>query len=269
MNNNSIRITPTAAVVSAIFGMLIIAGWIFDTSFFTSGMPGFYNFKFNTGVCFLLSSVSLFILDKPKTNRFLKILAYVSITIVLLITTLTSVQYIFDVNTGIDSFLLLIFFKGELTGSFRMYFSTCFLFILFNFSLLVMKKKIFKVVIQNVVLLIIVFLSTNFIIYVAKIHFTNIDFFLKTALNTSLLLIILYFGLFYSTPFLQIKLSFWKKISGYFVLVLMVLIIIFVSLRQNNQRAILISEEIGKSNEIVLKSQKLFSISKEINSEIN
>ncbi|MEO5967442.1 MAG: PAS domain-containing protein, partial [Ferruginibacter sp.] len=121
-------------------------------------------------------------------------------------------------------------------------------------------------IIQNIILIIIVFLSTNFIIYVAKIHFTNIDYFLKTALNTSLLLIILYFGLFYSSPFVKVKITFWKKISGYFVLVLMVLIIIFVSLRQNNQRAILIAQKIELSNEIVLKSQKLFSISKELES---
>ncbi|MEO5967306.1 MAG: hypothetical protein ABIP69_03525, partial [Ferruginibacter sp.] len=156
MKDNSIHITPVAALITALFGMLIIAGWIFDTAFFTIGLKGYYNFKFNTGVCFLLSSISLFILDRSKTNRLLDILAYIFITIVLLITALTSIQYIIKIDTGIDTFLLSIFFEGELDSSLRMYFSTCILFILFNLSLLGMKIEKFKSIIQNIILVIIV-----------------------------------------------------------------------------------------------------------------
>lgn len=264
MINKSIRFTPIASIITALVGLMIIQGWIFNSSFFKLGLPGFYNFKFNTGLCFLFSAISLFILDKQNPKRYQRIVAYLLISVVLLISVLTLCQHIFKLNIGIDDLFISQYDSEGNFTSLRMYFSTSIFFIIFNTSLLLIRNAKFKIIIQDVVLSILVILTANFVIYIASIHYSNINLFLKTALNTSLLLIVLYLAMLYSKPLIQIKLSFWKKIAGYFILVLVVLGIIFFSLRQNNQKATLLSNKIEHSSEVVLRSQKLFNLSKEL-----
>ena len=264
MINKSIRFTPIATLITSVLGLLIILGWIFDSLFINLNLSGLNNFNFDTGIAFLFSSLSLFILDKQNPKRVYKKLAYFLSALVIAISLFTIIPHLLKVGTILNDLFINQFDNDGNVTYLRMYISTSILFLIFNLILFIIRIPFFKSILQTFTLITIVFLSTNFLISLAKLHFTGIDLFLKTALSTTLFLIIIFFGLLFSNQLIHLKISFWKKISACFILVLMVLVIIFISLRQNNQRAIIISEKIEHTNETILKLHKLLNLSRNV-----
>lgn len=88
-------ITKAASLLTIATGLFVLVGFFLRLPSFGSLSPGVFNLKFNSGVCFILSGIALYLLDEPVVNKLQKIIAFVCAGIVLLIGVLTLSQYIF------------------------------------------------------------------------------------------------------------------------------------------------------------------------------
>ncbi|MBP7470272.1 MAG: hypothetical protein KA782_04185, partial [Flavobacterium sp.] len=85
-----------------ILALLVIAGWVFDIATFRTVFPGFVPMKINTAVCFLISGM---IYLCRITGRWSPRCRFVSF-LLFIFGLLSLSQNIFDINLGIDEFLM-------------------------------------------------------------------------------------------------------------------------------------------------------------------
>ncbi len=95
------------AILIALIGVIIIIGWMFNINLLLRPGSGFSTIKSNAGIAFLLIGLSLWFVQTKRVNihnqRISQILAF----IVVIIGFLTLMEYIFNLNFGIDQ----LFFK--------------------------------------------------------------------------------------------------------------------------------------------------------------
>lgn len=259
------NIARIASFITILIALIVLMGWLCNIPGFETGSPGIFSFKFNTALCFLFFGISLFLLDKQVIKKHERIIAYLLISLVLLIAGLTLSEYIFNWEAGIDQlFMKTTSFTNGNIHSGRMQFSTSIFFIILSLIFLLLPRRRFHLLIHFILLTGIIFLSSNFIIHLALIHYSNINLFISTALNTTLLFLILYMGTFFGHSLSYLRFSFEKKIAGYFGLVLLVLVIVFVAISKNNDRSKNITNGMEHSNEVILKSQKILNLAQDI-----
>ena len=131
----SIRILAGLVVV---IGTLNLIGWYFGIIIFTQLIQGLTPMMFNTGLCFFVSGLCLFLL----THNFIwsvRILSLIPFTLSLL----TLIQYFFNLQLNIDNLLYqipphsLVHFQGRMAPSTALNFlltSLCLTFIVTNFN---------------------------------------------------------------------------------------------------------------------------------------
>ncbi len=126
-----------AGIISLMVGILVIIGWTFDISVLKSMNPSFISMKANTAVCFILTGISLIILNYNQQILILKNTVMILSVIVLLISVVNLFEYIFSWNAGIDE---LLFKEGPGTTSTiypgRMAGNTVICFVLLSIALL-------------------------------------------------------------------------------------------------------------------------------------
>jgi PAS domain S-box-containing protein len=99
----TLKSVPKAASAIVIFvSCLVIVGWMLDIPTFKSVLPSLVTMKANTALAFLLSGVSLWLLQKKRSRRARRLIAQVCALIVATIGLLTLSQYLFNWNLGID-----------------------------------------------------------------------------------------------------------------------------------------------------------------------
>jgi PAS domain S-box-containing protein len=101
-----------ASIAVIAIGFIVILGWILDIQLLQGILPGLPSMKFNAAICFILGGVSLLLQQyqyaKPKIIKHKKIyqfLIYSCSSLIILISSLTLIEYIFNFNLGIDQLL--------------------------------------------------------------------------------------------------------------------------------------------------------------------
>ena len=140
---STLRSVPKAASAIVIFvSCLVLLGWMLNISIFKSVLPGEVTMKANTAIAFLLSSVSLWLLQKKRASQGRRRIGQASAFVVVIIGLLTLSQYLFNWNLGIDQ---LVF--RELPGAVgtshlgRMAPTTALNFLLLGFALLFLSQR--------------------------------------------------------------------------------------------------------------------------------
>ena len=102
MHNWLTKKVPLIAGYIIIFiGLVVVSGWLLDIPILRSLSPNFVSMKFNTAIAFVILGVSfVFFVDKNFT------ITRIGGSLVSLIGLLTSIEYIFGIQLGIDEFII-------------------------------------------------------------------------------------------------------------------------------------------------------------------
>ncbi len=100
------RVPQIAAVVAAAVGVLVIIGWLLDLEALKSGLPGLTAMKANTAFCFILSGVSLWVIQTGDQSQRSRIVSRLCAGAVLLVGLLTLGEYLSCTDFGIDQLLI-------------------------------------------------------------------------------------------------------------------------------------------------------------------
>ncbi|WP_052374191.1 ATP-binding protein [Methanobacterium sp. SMA-27] len=93
------------SILIAFLGLLILIGWMFNIPLLLHPGSGFSAIKSNAGLAFLLIGVSLWFVQTKKIKFHNQGIAQILAFIVLIIGFLTLMEYIFNLNIGIDQIL--------------------------------------------------------------------------------------------------------------------------------------------------------------------
>lgn len=111
-------------------GVLVMIGWLFNIPVLTKINPGWESMKFNTALCFVLSGIGLWLVRNEKHRG----LTWLCAGIIILISTLTLVEYLFAIDLTLDQWVVSdhreVYFPG------RMPFITAVNFILLGLAFL-------------------------------------------------------------------------------------------------------------------------------------
>lgn len=98
-----------AGIAVTLVGCIVILGWMFDIAILKSVWPGLVTMKANTALCFILSGISLWLLDRRRVGKRWNKLGFIQPEIlailVIIISLLTLLEYGFNLNFGIDQLL--------------------------------------------------------------------------------------------------------------------------------------------------------------------
>ncbi|HEX2908363.1 MAG TPA: hypothetical protein VHO69_15935 [Phototrophicaceae bacterium] len=86
-------------------GVLVLLGWVFESSILKSTLPGFIEMKTNAALGFVLAGAALFLqLKTPIVGR-QQTIARLLAVLTVIIGVLTLAEYLFNFNLGIDQLL--------------------------------------------------------------------------------------------------------------------------------------------------------------------
>lgn len=104
-SNKYKRYIITVSLIVSVLSVLVIIGWILNVPLLKSVLPAYETMKFNTALCFILISTTLF-LKIVNNNRTWHQLSTISCSIVLICGTLSLSQELFSYNLGIDQLFI-------------------------------------------------------------------------------------------------------------------------------------------------------------------
>ena len=134
---------PRIAGVTAIsVGAIVFVGWTFDLPLLKSVHPNLVAMKANAALAFILAGTSLLLMHSSAKRNQMKRVAQSLALFVIVIGLLTSIEYAFDWNIGIDQLLFneLPGAAGTLQGG-RMPFSAALSFVFFGTAILVLELR--------------------------------------------------------------------------------------------------------------------------------
>ncbi len=106
------KISKDSAIAVFVIGCIVIVGWCFNITLLKSILPGLVTMKANTAFGFMFAGASLWAFHHPQPTRRSRLIAQTTAAVVLLIGTLTLIQYGFQLNLGIDQLI----FKEAVTA---------------------------------------------------------------------------------------------------------------------------------------------------------
>lgn len=228
------HITTTTAVLVAIAGLLVISGWYFHVPALAQLFPGAMPARINAGFCFILAGIALFLHHRPDTRRSSRFIVQAASWLILFTGLFTLLQYITGTNFGIDTLLLT---TAQQQGDFvRMTIPASIFFILLGTMLLVLPYRKFHL-----------FIHVSNILIILGSLLTLLDFLSRTTYSDKLLkyyssspaaaatFILVCTGIHYSRHLEYLKVSFQKKIAGFFLLTFLVLGFFFLALNKINK----------------------------------
>lgn len=193
-------ISKIAGAIAIFIGALVLVGWIRDITILKSVFQALVEMKTNTALAFLLSGLSLWLLQGDIIRQWSLRIARLCALLTLLIGLLTLIEYLFDWDIGIDQLL----FRDSVSGpspAGRMASATAVNFLILGLALLIIKTR------RGFGLAQFLTLSTAFISMVALIAYLYdvkslyaISPYSSMALHTAITFIVLSFGLLFSQP---------------------------------------------------------------------
>src|SRR5450432_2352116 len=269
VSRTSALIKRAAGFITIVTGCVVLEGWFFDIPSFKSLIPGFGSMRFNTAFCFILSGLTLYLLqDAPSISQLRKTIAFVFSCLVLLIGVLSLSWYIFGWDGGINGLLWKVR-PADILGNYsgRMSLIASFNFILSGVIFLLLGKRKYHLLLQ--VLLIAMIPGSLLVIFnrLFGISFlTSIPLSSSTSILTAILFIVLCIGVFISPALGYIHYSFVKKIAVFFVLIILVRSTVFFAIDRNNQLAVDEAKWVEHNHEILLLAEKVNTYSNDIQS---
>ena len=135
--------SQVASAIVILIGCLVLVGWMYNITIFKSVLPGLVNMKANTALNFILAGVSLWISQPKQANKsgIRRYMLQACVSILLLISVLTLIEYLLGWNLGIDQ----LWFKEPLKsgtlppGRMSPYTALCFLLV--GFVLLLLNRR--------------------------------------------------------------------------------------------------------------------------------
>ncbi|MDP8965520.1 MAG: PAS domain S-box protein, partial [Cyanobacteriota bacterium] len=135
-------VSKAASGMVTLVGCLVLVGWMLDIPSLKSLLSNSVTMKANTAIAFLLSGMSLWLLQNKPTGRGSRLIGQALAVIVAMLGLLTLSQYLFHWNLGIDQ---LVFREiPEVAGTShpgRMAPTTALNFILIGFALLLLGRR--------------------------------------------------------------------------------------------------------------------------------
>ena len=264
-------ITKIASLLAITTGCVVVAGYLLNISSFKSWFNGFGEMKFSTAASFLLSGITLFIINGPqRLGKTQRIAASACSWLVLVIGSFSLLQYFFPWNSGIAALLS----KGE-PGSFgRTISSQMSLIVSFNFTMLgfiflALTERKNSWTIQALLIAIIpgsLLILLNHLFGVTFLK--SISFSAPTALHTALLFIILAIGIFFSPVIGFLRFSFVKKMAAFFVLIFLFRSLVFFAMNKNNEQGKEIDKKVEHTNMVLSVAEKLNWETSKIESDV-
>lgn len=98
------KISKTCSILVGVIAILVLIGWVFNIGVLKSFVPGFFAMKVNSAIMFLLTSITLIMLQNVENKSYLYVSKCLSL-IICLVGLLTLAEYIFNVNLYIDQLL--------------------------------------------------------------------------------------------------------------------------------------------------------------------
>jgi CHASE3 domain sensor protein/putative methionine-R-sulfoxide reductase with GAF domain len=230
-----------SGIITALAGCIILLGWLFDSNMLKTLAMGGIIVKANAAIAFMLAGLTLILLQRKELRKNL-LIARILAGALTILGSLVILQYIFNVNLGIDEFL---FHEADAFGTFhpgRMAQNTALNFILIGLLFLSLSYPKYERSLFNLSLLI-----TTFIISIIGLlgyffgieTLTGIEAFTKMPLAASVIFIILCTGIFLlmfgKNKYTALE---YKLISG---LTVAGILIIFVSLTSVTSIRLLLS----------------------------
>jgi signal transduction histidine kinase len=198
------HISRIIAIAVAIIGLIVIGGWIFDIALLKSILPGWVTMKANTALGFILSGLSLWLLDRFSERRFGRYAAQLSAALVFLIGLLTLLQYCFPLDFGIDQLLFKESVDAVATAApGRMALNSALNFALMGISLILLcYRRPFYNIIHALVILtfLIAFLGFLGYVYGNAYFYQYGSAFTAMALHTAIAFILLCLSILFATP---------------------------------------------------------------------
>jgi len=193
-------ISKIAGAITVFAGVIVLFGWIMDITALKSVFSGLVSMKANTALAFVLSGLSLWLMADTAVSRQSLRITQILASAVGLIGLLTLCEYLFGWDMGIDQLL----FNDTASGSSppgRMAFVTAANFAAIGLALLTLKTRRGFGAAQFLTL------SAAFISMVALIAYIYdvkslyaVSPYSTMALHTSIIFIVLSFGLLFSQP---------------------------------------------------------------------
>lgn len=154
------------AFISFLIGTMGLLGWFFDIDFFKSILPHFPTMKFNTSLCISILSLLLITFYKKWPPRFRSAFVTILTVMVFAIGLATLVEYIWNINLGIDQFVYIDQGHSRSTPPGRMSFITA-LVITFTSASFFMRQCLYRLVYvwQSLAVLNIILLSVALLGY--------------------------------------------------------------------------------------------------------
>jgi len=254
-----------AAIVTMLIGILVIIAWFMHNDFLRMLGPGQAKMKFNTALCFTFSSIVLLInyyhIEK-KTQRQITVILSV---IIILIASLTLIEYIFGLNLGIDE----LFVKDELRTSTTYYSGrmsplSAINFILIGSGLLLLNKE------RTAIYQFYYLSGIAFIALIMLIGFNfiaDIPIFIRLTISVAVGFITLAVAIWFAQPGLQKKISFERKLFTGFVAVIMLIAVLSIFSSYYSNKRISTAQWVEHTNDVLSEAQQILSITKDIESE--
>ena len=210
----------------------------------------------------VLCAISLYSINSGTNNRIANGAGKGAVYGVIFICTLTLLELFTNLPVSFDR-LFIGFSKKPNTG--RMEIFACLLFLALAIILLKLRSTGSHIVVQ--ILLPIVFFVAVFITfnYISGLDYLgSIPFAVNTALTTSLGIMFLCVGIFFSRPLQNLKFSYERKIASYFAVAILLLGIVFFSISANNQKLLQSTRMVDRTNQVLLKTNVILTEAQDI-----
>jgi hypothetical protein len=192
------KISNVLSITVTLIGTLVIIGWLFFVDILENIKPHYGSMKINTALCFMLSGISLWLINKKKPQKSTALIFATGLSILVsLIGLLSLLQYYYGIQLGIDELLIKdnSTIQDTLPGQMSPIAAINF-FIIGIALLFIQKPKCFKIY-QTLSLITITIALLGLIGYLYKIEeLKGLPFSAKISFQSSVTFILLGFGIF-------------------------------------------------------------------------
>lgn len=250
------KISAILSLIVFFSSLSVLIGWIFDIPFLRNIFSGFIAMKPNTSLCFVLTSMSFWLLQEERIkNRLNHWFFYFCTSVILVISFLVFCEHSFNWKPGIDRFLVRNPNIDILSlNQIRMAFNTSINFILLSIILFLsnFKKVFFYFLTQTIALCIGIVALFLFICFLYQVECPRAGIFFHNhvTLHSSILFILVSLAYLFANPDKAIMKNVSSEYFGSFILRRILPVVVLVPLtlgwlKVHLEKANLFSHELG------------------------
>jgi PAS domain S-box-containing protein len=256
-------LTNVIVVVVITVGIIAVGGWFSDLGNTRPIFSSIASTKFNTAICLIFSAIALYVSNRQRKSKYISNAAIACAYAIVIIASLTLLEYITGIKIGIDQVIVTDVGRDANPGRIELF--ACMMFLTVGIMLIKLERSTSRLLVQillPLVFFVAVFITFNYISGLSYLE--SMPFAVNTALTTSLSIMALCIGIFYSRPLRDIRFSFEKKMAAYFAVTILLLGIVFFSFSANNQKLIASSKLVDHTKDVLLKTSLVLNEAQDI-----